>query len=135
MNFIRGDFDRFIRLGPFPIVLEDKKFVPRIKPLREITTEEVIMYNKIKGIPYYHKHCPYATDNVRKDVQVVLKRLEKKYPGTMYQIVRFYDKIKPMILSSVHIKEEFKHCKVCGEPSSRDVCRVCELLEKLRRKK
>lgn len=132
MNFIRGDLNRFVKLGPMPIILRDKKFIPRIKPLREITTEEVIAYNKIKKIPYYSKRCPNATDNVRLHVQRALNELEKMYPGTKYQIVRFYDTVQPLILKSLKIGRNFNYCKKCGEPSSRDVCRVCELLKKIK---
>lgn len=132
MNFVRGDLDRFLRLGPCPALSQTKSFVPRIKPIREITTEEVKLYNKLRSIPYYNRRCPYATDNVRLDVQRVLNELEKKYPDVKYQIVRFYDTLRPILTKAIEISNEFKKCKRCGEVTSREICKVCELLNKLR---
>jgi len=132
MNILRGDFNRFLRLGASPILIEDKKFVQRIKPIRNVSADEIILYNKINKIPFYYQRCPYSYDNVRRDVKNIIDRLEKKYPGTKYQIVRFYDKLKPILLKRVKPKGKVKYCKICKEPTSRDICEACELLEKLK---
>ncbi|MCD6381623.1 MAG: TIGR00269 family protein, partial [Candidatus Aenigmarchaeota archaeon] len=105
----------------------------RIKPLREVMTEDVILYDKIRKIPYIPGRCPHAKDNIRLSVQNILNELEEKYPGTKYQIVRFYDTIQPLIVKNIKIEKEFKYCKICGEPSSTEICRVCQLLKKIER--
>lgn len=129
MNFLRGDFSRFQRLGAFPILIKDRKFILRIKPLRDIPNEEIRLFAKIKKLPFLDKRCIYSKDNVRRDVMNALEKLEKKYPGTMLQIVRFYDKIRPYIIQVK--KEKVNYCK-CGEPTSQKICKACELLKKIK---
>ncbi|MEM7826936.1 MAG: TIGR00269 family protein [Candidatus Aenigmatarchaeota archaeon] len=129
MNIIRGDIDRFLKLGSYPMLIDDKMFVPRIKPLRNLSGEEIMLYDKLKGIKFYSRVCPHATDSIRLRVRKIISELEAKYPGTKYQIVRFYDRLKPLI--KINVTGKMKYCKKCGEPSSREICKACELLDKL----
>lgn len=135
MNIIRGDLERFLKLGEFPSLVDDKKFVPRIKPLVNISEKEILLYDKIHKIPFEKKRCPLRGNSIRFDVRRILKDLEEKYPGTKYQIIVFYDKIK--ILLSDEIKKirekkvKINYCKYCREPTSREICKSCELIEKL----
>lgn len=133
MNLVRGDFSRFQRLGAFPVLVRDKKFVPRIKPLRDIPEKELMLYALANGINFYQgAGCLYSHDNVRRDIQAVINNLEEKYPGTKLQIVNFYDRIRPMIIQRTGRK--IRHCSECKEPSSQDVCKACELLKGIRKK-
>lgn len=136
MNIIRDDVERFLKLGAYPSLIEDEKFVPRIKPLRNISEKEIILYNKIHKIPFERKRCPFRGHSLRFDVRRIFHNLEKKYPGTKYQIVRFYDKIKPILLENVKKDREkeikLNYCRYCGEPTSREFCKACELIEKLK---
>lgn len=129
MNFLKGDFSRFQRLGAYPILISDKKFVPRIKPLRDIHENEISLYASLRGIPFHSGHCCTLSEGaMRWDVAEILNDLEEKRPGTKLQIVNFYDKIRPFTVRDV--KEKINYCK-CGEPTSREVCRVCEILGEL----
>jgi len=130
MNFFRGDLDRFERLGLISGVVKSKKFVPRVKPLRNVSANEIRVYAKIKGIPFYAKECKYSYDNFRRDLLMPLQKLEKKYPGLHAQILNFYDKLKPKL--NIVVKGKIGTCKKCGEPSSGEKCKVCLLLERLR---
>lgn len=131
MNFIFGNLDKFVRLGP---KVENKKiaaFVPRLKPLREIPEKELFAYCDAVEIPYFSKKkCPYGKESVRKTIRKSLYELEEKYPGTLFQIEKFADLIIPPIKESLQKKGKLKYCKICGEPSSKSVCKACELLRK-----
>jgi len=130
LNFIFGNLDRFLRLGAKVENKKIKKFVPRIKPIREILEEEVFAYADALGLPYYRKKaCPYGKESVRKTIRKSIYELEDKYPGTTYQIVKFADLlINP--LKEKFLKEgKIKYCKICGEPCSREICKACEILK------
>ncbi len=129
MNVLRGDVARIQRLGPKPGVLEDEGFVPRIKPLRNVLKKELAVYSIVNELPIFEGSCPRSGDNTRRDVQALLMGMERKYPGTRSQIVKFYDKIKPKIVEK---NGEFSYCETCGDPCSSKICKACELLEKLR---
>lgn len=131
MNVLRGDLLRLVRVGPKPILGTHSKFIPRIKPLILIPENESELFATINEIPFYPKKCPYSVDNpLRGKTEDFLNNLEKSSPGIKYSLYETACKIKPFI------KEKFKtgkigSCKKCGEPSSQEVCKVCELLEKL----
>jgi len=129
MNFMRGDFSRFVRLGAFSGT--SAKFVPRIKPLRDIPEKEIAAYAILRGIEFAGEECPHSFDNVRRDMQSLINGFELKYPGTKQQIVGFYDKMRPFIPPGGKIGE----CTECGEPSSGTLCKACELLCRIKGKR
>ncbi len=130
LNFVFGNLDKFLRLGAKVENKKIKKFVPRIKPLREIPEEEVFAYCDALRLPYYkEKKCPFGKKSVRKTIRKYLYDLEEKYPGTLFQIVKFADLLIPSLKKGFYKKGKIKYCKICGEPSSRDVCKFCELLK------
>ena len=132
MNFIRDDISRFKRLGAEPSLLDDKKFVPRFKPLRKLSEKELTIYAIFNDLPFFEGECPYSQDNVRRDVLNVINNLEEKYPGTKVKIVSFYDKLKPEL--NTKVKGALKYCKKCQEPTSKEICQTCKKLKELKEK-
>jgi uncharacterized protein (TIGR00269 family) len=131
MNFVFGNLDKFLRLGPVVSSNRIEKFIPRLKPLREIPEEELYSYCKALRLPHYkRKICPYGKESVRKTIRKYIYDLEEKYPGSLFQIVKFADVIIPPLRDHFQKTGEIRYCQVCGEPSSGEVCKVCELLEK-----
>ena len=122
MNVMRGDVDRIKRKS------SSNKFVPRIKPLKNIPEKEMVAYAVVNNIPYFEGECPYSFDNVRRDVQAIINEMESKHPGTKNQIVRFGQKV-----TFVKDSRDIKDCLKCGEPSSQEVCKACQLLEKIKK--
>jgi uncharacterized protein (TIGR00269 family) len=127
MNLLRGDVVRLLRLGPKPVE-EFPGFVPRVKPLRYIPEKETTLYAYFKGYPLYEVECPYVRESMRDEIRSILNEIEGRHPGTKYAIVRAADRLSAMGAS---LKVRVGSCKYCGEPTSRDVCRACELLEVL----
>lgn len=131
MNMIRGDLLRLSRIGPMPKLAEHKKFIPRIKPLMEIPEEETKLYSKLNKISFIPKKCPYSFDNpLRGETRNFLNRLEKTSPGIKYSLLQSSYKISPFIKKEFK-QDKIKICKKCTEPSSKNICRVCELLSQV----
>jgi uncharacterized protein (TIGR00269 family) len=130
MNYVRGDMLRASRLEPVTkystTVKGGNLFVPRIKPLRMIPEHEVELYAKLARLPFRPKGCKYR-GGVRIDVEKCLDTLERKYPGTMFAVVNTFDRILPGIKSAIHQEGAVFKCRKCGEPSSRELCKCCEL--------
>lgn len=131
-NYIRGDLLRGVRLGANAFSIQDPRFIPRIKPLREVPEKEVAIYAMLKGLNADFGECPYAEESFRWDVRNIVNGLETKYPGTKYSILRTFDRIKPALEATVSALSsnsgKIGTCKLCGEPASNDVCKVCELM-------
>jgi uncharacterized protein (TIGR00269 family) len=127
MNLLRGDVIRLLRLGPKPLE-EFPGFVPRVKPLRYTPEKETTLYAYFKGYPLYEVECPYVRTSMRDEIRFILNEIEGRHPGTKYAIVRAVDRLSAMGAS---LKVQARSCKYCGEPTSREICRACELLEAL----
>ena len=132
MNLIRGNL---IRLA-IRTVLYDKRsagLIPRVKPLRNIPENEVALYAYLKGAQFYERECPYVRVSMRDEVRNILNTLEEKHPGVKFSIVRSADKLAALLKEHPAILERVKirHCKNCGAPTTRELCRVCELFQAL----
>ena len=131
MNILKGDLLRLVRMGPTPGLTKHDKFVQRIKPLILIPENESKLFAKINKIPFGKKECPNSVDNpLRGETRNFLNRLEQTSPGIKYSLYESASKIVPFV------KNKFKSgkindCKNCKGPSSRDVCKVCEVLKTL----
>ncbi|RLJ04586.1 MAG: TIGR00269 family protein [Candidatus Aenigmatarchaeota archaeon] len=124
MNLIRGDLTRFERLGPKPGLIRNEKFIPRIKPLIKVPEKELMLFAMVNKIPFFKSRCPYSYNNVRRDVMNIINELEEKYPSTKKQIVGFYNSI--MKKMKIEAGGKLKFCKLCGEPTTQEICKACE---------
>ena len=121
MNVMRGDVTRMARLAK-----TSEHFVRRIKPMKNIPEKEIVAYAILNNIPYFDGECPNSFNNARRDVQTLLNNMEQKYPGTKNNIINFYRK-----LPTLEEKGIIMRCAKCGEPSSHETCKACELLDKV----
>jgi uncharacterized protein (TIGR00269 family) len=129
INIIHGDIWKIARIEPI-ITRPYPGFVTRIKPLCRIPENEIALYAYLRDIKFQESPCPYMYGTLRSHVRLTLNRLEVYYPGTKFKIVRSFEKIRPLLKESV--KVELRHCKICKEPSIKEVCRACEILLELK---
>ncbi len=130
INNLKGDTGRLIRLGARPLFTQ-KGFVTRIKPLRDLPEKETALYAMLNGIDFYHSHCPNSRESVRFDVKVFLNHMEEKYPGTKHIMISHLDALLPALRNHFGKKGKIRTCPSCGEPTSRDLCKACELIKKI----
>jgi uncharacterized protein (TIGR00269 family) len=132
MNYLRGNMKRMIRLGAKPAVIEDEKFVPRVKPFRNLPEREVALYSRLNGLELHLKNCPYVGNSLRFDVRDFLNDMEEKYPSTKYTALRAFDKILPALRKKFRTGESsVERCERCGELTSNEICKACELLDRI----
>lgn len=131
LNLIRNEPLRFARFNE-PAV-ENAKFVPRIRPLRDIREKEVAAYAFLQGHEYNSGCCcPHATGALRWSVRHELNSLEDQYPGTKSKIASSFNTLQGIVKEAVsQNKLELNSCKECGEPSSTDLCMACKMLNGL----
>ncbi|MHC1605343.1 MAG: TIGR00269 family protein [Candidatus Methanofastidiosia archaeon] len=132
MNLLRGDIARFGRTGAYYKDIH-QKFVPRIKPLREIPEKELVLYAYLEKIEFDFEECPYAPEAFREDVRKFLNDMETKRPGTKFTLLKSYDKLYPVFNKEL-TAERIRICKTCGEPSISSFCKKCEMLEEIRKR-
>lgn len=127
-NYVRGDLLRAARVGAKAYVVKDARFIPRIKPLREIPEKETALYVLLKKFDTGFEECPYAMESFRWDIRDTVNDLENKFPGTKYSILRTFDRILP-VLQKEFLNKKIGKCSKCGEPTSGEICKVCTLLK------
>jgi uncharacterized protein (TIGR00269 family) len=101
-----------------------------VKPFCEIPERESTLYAYVKNIRFQDTPCPYASEALRNDVRVMLNRMEEKHSGTKFTVFKSIERIRPALDELVE-KEDFRECVECGEPSSSDLCRTCEMLRQI----
>ncbi len=128
MNVARGDVERLARLGPHEAA--QPGLVRRLQPLRMVPELEVYLYAFLRKIPFHDAECPYAARAQRGRFKEILHRLEDESPGTRHAIVRGYDDLRP-VLQGAWPPARLRSCARCGEPTIHEVCKACEMKERL----
>lgn len=119
LNILRGDVNIFEKA----ISYEKPRL---ITPFRLMPEKEVALYAHLKGYYLQSVPCKYAYSSARNFVRNFLIQYEENYPGTLYTALHVFEKIK--LTEKQEIRKE--KCIICGENSSRKICRVCEILSK-----
>lgn len=116
----------------YPVLPQEDGFVRKVKPLCKISEKESAMYAVLSGIDYIEEECPFSEGATSIDYKIFLSQLEEKSPGTK---LRFYSeflrKMYPLLKQSEE-KIPLKSCKICGEPTTGEICSVCALKNKLK---
>ncbi|MBI2542123.1 TIGR00269 family protein [Candidatus Woesearchaeota archaeon] len=132
MNQMKNNIEASSRLGPNAGLVNNDKFVQRIKPLYLCTEKEATTYAFINNLLDSFNECPNVSQSFRAQVRDMLNDLESKSPGIKYSTINSFLQVLPML------KERFKDgivkaCAKCSEPSANDICNACIYLEKLKK--
>jgi len=122
MSFARADFRRFSKFGP-KLQQIHPQLVPRIKPLWKIPEKDVGTWAVLNEMSVHFAECPYAHQSLRAKLKSYLNNMEENNPGIKMSILESFEKtFKPQ-----KTKVELIECEKCGEPSSLNVCKACEM--------
>lgn len=125
MSFARGDTIKFSKFGPELDVIHPK-LVPRIKPLWNTPEKEVGMWAVLNNIDIHLDECPYSHLSLRAKIKEFLNVNEDAYPGIKENIMESFKKI---LTFENDIHAHLNECERCGEPTSSNVCKACEMSE------
>lgn len=125
LNILKGSPHLSANSGIITKNIQDKKFIPRIKPLFYIPEKEIIKYSKRKKLPVNYASCPCAIDSYRIQIRKFLRTLSDK---EKQNIMNNFDKIMPFI-QKIKKKNQILYCEICSEPSRNKICKKCELIK------
>ncbi|MGB9856771.1 MAG: TIGR00269 family protein [Dictyoglomaceae bacterium] len=116
----------------YPVLMESQDaFVRKVKPYFRVTEKESAIYTFLNGIKYIEEECPFSKGAVSLKYKEILGNIEDQFPGTKIRFFNnFLKKLHPIISNKLEEKE-IKRCKICNEPSSLDICAVCNIKMKL----
>ncbi len=129
MNVVRGDARRIARthrLRSHSVA----GFVPRVKPLTEVTERDIVAYAYFAQLPYHDIPCPYAGEALRNDIRSFLNRMEYRRPGTLLAVLRSGEIISEALEHTLP-RSRISICEQCGFPTTGRVCKTCEIIGRL----
>ena len=129
MNVLRGDLPRLLR---DPGSNAGDCFLPRIKPLADISEKEIASYLFVQGRFAELPECPYTRYALRAEVRSMLSGLEYRHPGTMRHLIESKQKVA-RYCAGIRGPGTLNRCRECGDPCSGEICQVCRLLHSLGR--
>lgn len=129
LNILHGDALRIAREKPITDEVHPK-LVQRIKPFCEVPEKETALYAYIRKIRFQSMPCPYASEAMRNDIRIFLNRMEQKHAGIKFTIFRSIEKIQRALEKAVR-KEGLKECNKCGEPTTANICKTCQILRQV----
>lgn len=130
LNMLHGDVLRITREKP---VIDEThpKLIRRVKPFCEIPEKETALFAYVRKIYFQSVPCPYAAEALRNDVRLFLNRMEEKHAGIKYTLFKVAEKIRLAVEKTAGV-EILKECSYCGEPTVQDICKACEMLQKIK---
>lgn len=126
MSFARADFRRFSKFGPKLDTIH-KKLIPRIKPLWNVPEKDVGIWAVLNNMDVHFAECPYSYMSARSKMKEFLNKMESQRKGTKLNILKSFDKTFQFEKKPASLYE----CEKCGEPSSLNVCKACEMLDEI----
>ena len=130
MNLMRGDGRRIARMNRSRDQVLDG-FIPRVKPLSELSERDIVAYAYHVGLPYHDIPCPYSSEAFRNDLRAFLNQMEYKRPGTLLAVIHSAEDIAE-ILQRDSARDKTTNCERCGAPTASTICKTCEMLDSLR---
>lgn len=131
MNYLEGNLENLTRIGPMTSSAGGR-FIPKIKPLREIPEKEVALYVLARGLDVHLAGCPYASGSFRREIGDFLKQISVKRPTIMYSTLRGFDRIKEILRRDLQGSRKSGVCAECGEPASGKLCKACTFIDELK---
>jgi len=122
INIFKGNPSLSYNSGPITKNKEDKKFIPRVKPLYFVLEDNVRAFAKKNKIAVIEGKCPSADESYRFEVRGFLEKVSgKKKEKMIKDIVKLFENKSPK-------GQEMRYCEKCGEPSRGKICKRCLLL-------
>lgn len=128
MNLLKNNIKLNIGQQPKTGVFENKKFVPRVKPLFFCLNKNVRCYAELMKFPVLYDKCPCSSGVFRREIREELDLLEKKYPNFKENMVRNFLKMLPNFKVE---KEKLIYCEKCKGVSRDKICKFCSLMKSL----
>jgi len=121
----------FSWIGKFKPKVEGRqeKLLTKIRPLFFVSAKENENFCKSSNIPFVSESiCPYFSDKRKiyektKKWYDVIYKLEEEFPEFKEKIINSIEKISNYFSQ----EDNLMSCKLCGEPTNKEICAFCRL--------
>lgn len=123
-NFFSGNWAQLVRLKPVLRPFASNQTV-KVKPLIRTTERENLLYCLYADVPIREVDCPHAGRTQTLRSIELLRALSRKNPSFRQQALKNFLKLIPLLEENIE-KPRLTTCKICGFPSSSDICAYCK---------
>ncbi|RLG52482.1 MAG: hypothetical protein DRN96_02595 [Thermoproteota archaeon] len=128
--YFTGDLETIARLKP--ALPARGKLVARIKPLIALTEEEALEYAEILELPFTSVKCPLGKGSRSLRRKKLIETIAEEVPGYKHTFLSAHLRVfQPMAEEHAELGE-LGECRLCGEPSSQEVCGYCRVKSAVR---
>ena len=124
MNLLRGDYNRL----PTSCDIITGGNIPRVKIFKYVYEKEIVMYAHYNKLKYFCNECTYSVASYRGYLRNLVKDLESERSTSIIDIIHSGENWE--ISKNVKGRNNL-NCLKCGNSSSNQICKACELIEKL----
>jgi uncharacterized protein (TIGR00269 family) len=129
MNIFDNNLEKFLSISP---KLESPCFVEKIIPFANLSEKEIAAYALFNEINVFFEECPYSIGSKRFFFREELNRIEDAYMGSKHKIKNFLNSLGKLLENEQGQKTyKIKTCIVCGEPTAKEKCNSCKMIEEL----
>jgi len=128
-SFLIQDYSAMLKLKPKTPTIDG--LISRIRPLAEISENELELYAKYRELPYISTACPLRNEaSLEFKIKSFLKDLDNYHPTLKIGFYRkFVKSIEHIDIGMFNVRElKLVRCKICGMPSNSEVCSFCRLI-------
>jgi len=118
LNLLKGEGN----IRPVGLRRENGQAIPRVAPLRLTPQREIALYAYLENIPFQTATCPYTHTSMRDRVRSFMTWYAANKPEALFSFLKNFERLLEKAGQGVESR-----CEVCGEPSSRRICRACEI--------
>jgi uncharacterized protein (TIGR00269 family) len=130
LNMLHGDVLRITREKPVTDETHPK-LIRRVKPFCEIPEKETALFAYARKVKFQAIPCTYAPEALRNDVRLFLNRMEEKHAGIKYTVFKTAERLRTALGKAMGA-ETLRECRICGEPTVQDICKACEMLQRIK---
>lgn len=117
-----------------PLLEKESKLLKKVKPFAFFTEKETALYAILNEIDYIKDECPYSKDAKTLFYKSILNKVEENSPGAKIRFYKGFLEIQKKYFKVVHKKHteitgEEKECKICGMPTTKDICGFCRIFK------
>ncbi len=99
-----------------------EKIVTRIKPMFFISDKQIKKFCIDNNIPFKRDPCPFAPKDKIKQIVSFADEFKEDFSYNVARYVATLDGERNL---------EFKECKICGEPTTQEICAFCKIRKQL----
>ncbi len=125
MNLARGDLNALVKTLRHERRIGEG-LIPRVRPLKYVYEREIAALVVAKGIKAHLGKCP-LTQGMRIGIRREIDKLEDMEAGAKIRALDIFTFISGGIKPDVKLRK----CKVCGEPTTTEICKACQFKAEL----